>query len=524
MWHARSTPPLFFARPLHPSPPPYQEALYFNTELQALQRQHAALQEQVAATDALRSGVVQPPSVPSNMPSQHSAHASAELNLTQRSVPELNVTHASAASAAASLQATQVHAGASLAATQVHSAAPSNPPSAAAASAAPSAPAAPAPSPAQSSSAPPAPAPAPAAQVAATPAVASNAAKPPLGLPKVGGLGGLAVLLLLCLYLAATTGGSGEVKKPVALAALGDPAGVLHVEEAAADALYNATAERIATTLEGGHWALLGELVETGHAVNPPKGWRAVAAVCRGVDGAFPNSGRTEEEAQKLVSEVCWDCLEVTSFGLPFFSVFCTLVVLAATTLGVLGFVRMTAMQKAQARLRDRKEGQDSAELDGVSPTIMCPEGHQVTRVWASKVDDDVGRLGLQSYEVALEFNNCGVETPVDLPSALAGKVSDVRTLKLTYEQGVLREVCFDGCYAGTHCLTDTAPNATTSIVPASCLQVGQGGRAVLHVNTVDHLLSERRLPGVAYNVCDLQPIAASVEELQGAFRGVLSA
>eukprot|EP01060_Flectonema_neradi_P007049 TRINITY_DN14873_c0_g1_i2.p1 TRINITY_DN14873_c0_g1~~TRINITY_DN14873_c0_g1_i2.p1 ORF type:complete len:439 (+),score=83.85 TRINITY_DN14873_c0_g1_i2:72-1388(+) len=114
-------------------------------------------------------------------------------------------------------------------------------------------------------------------------------------------------------YLLPSTNTSNQVPKHIALATKGgDLSSSITYSDVISDSLFNATVDHITNNL-GGPALLLGELVEIGIVLQPLKAWRAVATVCKGLDSGFPNSARSEEEADSIIYNTCWSCKDSVS-------------------------------------------------------------------------------------------------------------------------------------------------------------------------------------------------------------------
>ena len=131
----------------------------------------------------------------------------------------------------------------------------------------------------------------------------------------------LAVLFAVILFINITLGyyllpsqnTNNQVPKHIALATQGsDLLSSVSYEDIVSDPLFNVTVEHINNNL-GGSSLLLGELVELGIVLQPLKGWRAVATVCRGLNAEFPNAVRSVEEAEVIVRKTCWSCKDSVS-------------------------------------------------------------------------------------------------------------------------------------------------------------------------------------------------------------------
>eukprot|EP01063_Lacrimia_lanifica_P009380 TRINITY_DN16374_c0_g1_i3.p1 TRINITY_DN16374_c0_g1~~TRINITY_DN16374_c0_g1_i3.p1 ORF type:complete len:517 (+),score=165.82 TRINITY_DN16374_c0_g1_i3:39-1589(+) len=363
----------------------------------------------------------------------------------------------------------------------------------------------------------PAPAHAPAADPAARAGAALAARKkrhapPSLAVVRAAGLCTAAVLFLVSMGLGGATE-AGTIPRHLALVRVGDPSRELVMDEAVADPLYGAAAEHVAEHFTGGAVALLGELIEAGHAVSPPKTWRAVAALCDGLaPGDYPNAGRNATDASAAVAAQCWACDEVVWEG----ESAATWLLRLALQLGFLatcGFYGHLVLAKVKEMSGAGEAEAGAAAAAGLPehlPMVMMPAGAEktLTAVWAAehggaterplKVDGASPRgEALRWCEVTLQFDDADAAPP--LPAAavraalLGGPVPDLQTVYIgaSLTSGAVREVVFDQSHSGAHTLAAADPIGASAVVPGDKLVV-TSGRPTLWVNAEGHLLAER--------------------------------
>eukprot|EP01062_Namystynia_karyoxenos_P064049 TRINITY_DN5691_c0_g1_i1.p1 TRINITY_DN5691_c0_g1~~TRINITY_DN5691_c0_g1_i1.p1 ORF type:complete len:624 (+),score=200.93 TRINITY_DN5691_c0_g1_i1:83-1954(+) len=334
-------------------------------------------------------------------------------------------------------------------------------------------------------------------------------------------------------------GGSAPdpVPTPVALASRGAVlGGAFGAAEAQADPLYHAA--ELALGRQGGA-ALLGELVDRGRQVEPPKTWRAVAAVCQGIDPDYPNPGRSQTAAQTLVNNVCWSCVQIAEppEG-P--QVGAAAAVLAVELAVLLLWARARRRRNRADPPSFTATPEEQARLRALLPCIRLPqsdieEGNGISKVWVS--DAEVTAEGGSCVEVTVGFadedrpDRCTDCMYDALREVLFGRSEDLETFYLIRgADGRLQAVEFKGTYAGEQKWGTPNPQHQSKVVPQNVLEVDDRGRVVLYVTTWNHLFCERNTnaddPECRYTDVvpeDYKVLRASRADVNSTFSGFMS-
>eukprot|EP01064_Diplonema_japonicum_P022854 TRINITY_DN3308_c0_g9_i1.p1 TRINITY_DN3308_c0_g9~~TRINITY_DN3308_c0_g9_i1.p1 ORF type:complete len:480 (+),score=136.88 TRINITY_DN3308_c0_g9_i1:61-1500(+) len=305
---------------------------------------------------------------------------------------------------------------------------------------------------------------------------------PPLNRMK-GALGGVVVnILLLCIAAMYLSSGTAEgARMPVALAVKGGLSHVVEHAVAVEDVLLNVTTEHFNENIEGGPVTLLGNLVEQGYTVNPPKSWRVMVAVAQGLDPDL-DIARTRGSAKALVQGTCWECMETIEAG-SFTTMFVVLLVTELILIVTAIFLKPSVL-KAPVEVKLQEEA---------LPAIMLPKGVSVHRTWVSPEDANC-------REVTLQFV---AETAL---TSIVGKDLELCTFTVNTANGRVAGLSVD---------------KKRIVNPASCQSLN--GRPVLWlVNNAPPVLSEvNTCPAVEYTPASLATYQATRSDLDSASAGL---